>query len=1606
VDDALVSVALQHAKEALRGSEESFRMIVDSIPGLVVAMTPEGEVEFASQQCLDYFGKTLDELKGWTTSDLVHPDDLPRVLATWKHSVETGHPFESENRIRRADGVYRWFQVRALPVRKTGERITRWYCLHTDIDKRKHAEDRLQLLLEVTNQVVSNLPLRDLLRAISGSIRRVMQCDCASLALPVGENEELQLYVLDFPEGKGFLHEEGFFSIEGSPYGTAFQTRKPLALYSPFAAWLDNPVVQSRISEGFKSLCFLPLINRNRAIGTLNLGRLRADAFTEEELSFLGQVASQIAIAVENTSAYREITRAGAELEKALGEIKQRTEALRRSEGYLAEAQKLTHTGSWAWNVRTGVLFWSQEIYRIYNYAPHEMAPTWPQFLERVHPEDRPKIEQNAEMETTQKDWVDSQADFRIVLPDGTIKRLHTIAHPVLDESGEITEVVGTVMDVTEQWQARTELEKAFEEIKQRTEAARRSERELRDVVNTVPAHVWSTSPEGQVDFVNDRWLQFTGLTLDEAVGWKWEAVLHPDDRTRVLADWHTALKKGRAVEHEARVRRADGEYCWWFIRNVPLRDETGKLVRWYGTAIDIEDRKRAEQALRKSEERWRSVFENSAIGVALTDLNGRFLATNHVYQTMVGYTEEELRALCFLDVTHEDYREANRALITELLEGKRRQFQIEKKYLRKDGSSIWVSNNVSLVPGTERVPRFIMALSEDITERKRAEQALRRSEAYLAEAHRLAKTGSWAYSPAAEKCIYWSDEMLRIFGLDPQTSDLPDREEFLRLVHPQDRDRFNERIDKAFREKTDFVQDYRIVLTDGTVKHIQGIGHPVLDETGNIVEYVGTDVDVTERKRDEEKLRHTEADLLEAQRISQTGSWKHDVSSGKVTVSPEVYRIFGVTADEDPSAVEFWLNRNHPEDGKRIRELFERSEIQKTDYRADYRIVLPGGAVKYLHAIGHPVLNDSGDLVEFVGTVMDVTAAKQAEEALRRSEGYLAEAQKLTHTGSWAVPVPQFENAQREAGQELALLSRFGWNASYWSKEMYQIFGLDPAPKPPSYMEVVRLLHPEDARHYTPVVEQAIRDKTDFEIDHRLLLPNGAAKYIHVVGHPVVNASGDVIELVGTAMDVTEQLEARAALETAFEQIKAEETELRRMTDAIASYIYVLRPDGTVLHANQTVLDYTGLTLEDVQREDQRARIFHPEDVERLREERDEGLARGKPFELEQRALGKDGNYRWFLVRYNPLRDDQGNIIRWYATGTDIEDRKRAEERMLSENLALREQIDQALMFEEVVGTSPALRAVLARVAKVAPADSTVLLTGETGTGKELIARAIHKRSRRSSHAFVSVNCAAIPSSLIASELFGHEKGAFTGATQRRLGRFELAEEGTIFLDEVGELPAETQITLLRVLQEREFERVGGNQPIRSNARVIAATNRDLESAIAAGTFRSDLFYRLNVFPIEIPPLRERREDIPLLVEYFIAHFARKEGKSFRGISKKTLELLLSYPWPGNIRELQNVVERSVIVCETENFSVDESWLSRQPVVIGSKSQLELSEKLSTEEKKMIEDALSESGGRVAGPSGAAAKLGIHRSTLESKIASLKIDKYRFKTASASRSS
>src|SRR5467141_2818126 len=843
-------------------------------------------------------------------------------------------------------------------------------------------------ILEILRMILAGASLKEVLTSVARVVESHREGMLCSVWLLDQDRVHMRAIAApNLPESYVAALDGFVVGPQGGSCGAAVNQRRPVFVSDVLTDPILEQVRDIIAAHGIRACWSAPIIShQGEILGTFAFYFRSVRSPSPRDIHLIENATSIAGIAIERKKA---------------------EENLRRSEWCLLEAQRLGHSGSWSLDVSSGIVSSSPEMHRAFDVKPDDDCSSPDFWFNRIHPEDRKRVRDLFERCVIEK--TDYEAHYRLLLPDGTIKYQHSIGRPIVNEKGDLVEFVGTAIDVTEQAQARIELERAFEEIKQRTEAARRSEREFRDVVNTVPAYVWSTSPEGQVDFVNDRWLQFTGLALDEAVGWKWEAVLHPEDRTRVVADWHTAVKNGQAIESEARVRRADGEYCWWFIRNVPLRDETGKLVRWYGTAIDIEDR-------------------------------------------------------------------------------------------------------------------------------KRAEQALRRSEAYLAEAHRLAKTGSWAYSPAAEKCIYWSDEMLRIFGLDPQRN-LPDREEFLRLVHPEDRDRFNEQIEKSRREKSDFVQDYRIVLTDGTVKHIRGIGHPVLDETGNIIEYVGTDVDVTERKlaeeklrrseaflaqgqtlshtgsfgwsvlsgeiywseethkifehdrvakptlewimqrihpddrdrvkqtRDrasetgadfdlenrllmadgsvkyvhvlgralktsaenlefvgavtdvtaakqaEEKLRRSEADLLDAQRMSRTGSLKVDISSGTVTGSPQVFRIFGVMPGEDTSTPEFWLGRTHPDDQKRVRELFDRSITQKTDFDADYRIVLPDGAIKYLHSIGRPSFNESGNLVEFGGTIIDITERKQREEALRRSEGYLAEAQKLTHTGSWAAHVYQTEN-------------------------------------------------------------------------------------------------------------------------------------------------------------------------------------------------------------------------------------------------------------------------------------------------------------------------------------------------------------------------------------------------------------------------------------------------------------------------------------------------------------------------------------------------------------------------------------------------------------------
>src|SRR5436309_61274 len=600
----------------------------------------------------------------------------------------------------------------------------------------------------------------------------------------------------------------------------------------------------------------------------------------------------------------------------------------------------------------------------------------------------------------------------------------------------------------------------------------------------------------------------------------------------------------------------------------------------------------------------------------------------------------------------------------------------------------------------------------------------------------------------------------------------------------------------------------------------------------------------------------------------------------------------------------------------------------------------------------------------------------------LERSEFYLREGERLAHIGSWSL--------------------KSDGTFDYWSPETFVLFGFDPSEGIPTLPLWLTVLHPDDRDLLAKTLERIFRENVRIDVTYRVDHPKQGKRIMHSTGEPVVE-DGKVTRLIGNTLDITEQ-ENRA------EERRGSEYYLREGERLAHMGSWSLRPDGTFDYwSPETFVRFGFNPSEGIPTLPKWLTVLHPDDRDLVAKTLERIFREGVRIDVTYRVDHPKQGKRIMHSTGEPVAED-GKVTRLIGNTLDITEQENAmqelkkadgelralKDELYKENIVLRHEIGSTSMFEEVLGTSSALQNVLALAAKVAPTDSTVLIAGETGSGKELIARAIHKRSKRGERSFVGVNCAAIPSSLIMSELFGHEKGAFTGAMQRRLGRFELAEGGTLFLDEVGDLPLETQIALLRVLQEREFERVGGTEMLQCDVRVIAATNRDLHSAIAAGSFRSDLYYRLNVFPIELPPLRERKEDIPILVNYFVNRYAQRGGKKLDTIRKKSIEALQEYSWPGNVRELQNVIERSLIIVDTNEFSVDKNWLSHE---FQSSRRIGPASGISTEQEQ-IEAALAQTKGKVSGRHGAAPILGIPASTLESKIRTLRINKHAYKGA------
>ena len=769
---------------------------------------------------------------------------------------------------------------------------------------------------------------------------------------------------------------------------------------------------------------------------------------------------------------------------------------------------------------------------------------------------------------------------------------------------------------------------------------------------------------------------------------------------------------------------------------------------------------------------RWRSVFENSAIGVAVADLNGRVLATNANYQKMLGYTESEFQGLSFLEITHEDYREANSALVQEMLEGKRDQFQIEKPYRHKDGSLVWVRNNVSLVRDPDSTSPLLLALSEDITERRHAEEALQESEERTRLVLNSAAEGIFGCDSQGT-CLFCNTAAARILGYD-------DPEEMLgRNIH-------------ALEHHT---------RKDGTPYPIEEC--PI---------FVGFR---------ENRGVHIDDDVF----------WKKDGSS---------------------FPVEYW---------------------------------------------SHLLVRDD-KTVGAVVSFLDITDRKKAEEALRKSE-------QRKHT------LLEINNAI------ITNLTRDALFASAY-EAIQRVIPFDRAAfliyQPES--KTLKLLSMQG-----PIESDFFKVGKEYDLEETQISA-------WVLEHQEVVTRGDL------------QREQQSL------------GEKRLVAEGIQSYCVVPliamgQSMGTFAVWSKTQNRYT------------------EEDAELLREV------------ANQVALA-------------------------IANMTSYEEIASLKARLEKENVYLQEEIRTEHNFEEIVGDSPPLLALLRRVDQVAPTDSSVLIYGETGTGKELIARAIHDRSNRKNRPLVKVNCSAISAGLVESELFGHVKGAFTGAFERRIGRFELADGGTIFLDEVGELPLDTQVKLLRVLQEREFEPVGSNRSVHVDVRIICATNRNLEESIKAGTFRSDLYYRLNVFPLEVPPLRERRSDIDQLARFFVSRYARNLGKKITAISEDATQKLLSYSWPGNVRELQNLIERALILCNGPVLDLDCDLTTVSAPSFVSPPAPELAEvpyadqsplqTLQEVERAHILAVLQQTHGVIEGANGAAKTLGMHPNTLRHRIEKLGI--------------
>ena len=694
-----------------------------------------------------------------------------------------------------------------------------------------------------------------------------------------------------------------------------------------------------------------------------------------------------------------------------------------------------------------------------------------------------------------------------------------------------------------------------------REDSVRRAESEIRDVIDAIPAMVWIAAPDGKATFINRAWTEYLGLSLEEILGFDWPRTIHPDDVDRYLAAWRLSLASGQPLEQEVRYRRADGEYRWFLSRALPVRNKRGEIVEWYGIAADIEDRKRAQEAERRRESELRELIEAIPAMAWSASPDSSCTYVNKNWTEYTGLSLEETVGSGWLRAVHQQDAEQHLSSWQKSV-ATGQPFQNEVRFRRAaDGQYRWFTvRGVPLLDEQGRILKWY-GVAADIEDRKRAEQAreegARRSERELREVIERIPAMVWMTLPDGTATFVnrgWTE----YFGLS--------LEDLLgwgwtRIVHPDDVEQFVGKWRASLATGQPLETEIRVRRADSEYRCFLVRVVPAHDEQGKILNWYGAGTEIEDRKRAEDALRASEASLREAQRLTRTCSWRHDVLSDKVTVSPEGFLMYGIEPEDDASSADFYFRRMHPKDRPEFEQAYAAALLRKTDFEADVRIVLPDGTIKNIRSIGHPILDERGDVVEFVGAAIDVTEHHRAAQALRRSEAYLAEAQKLTKTGSWA----------RDPRVDLIV---------YCSDEIYRIFGVNPSDGIPSTETLMQRVHPDDRTRIRARMEEGVRDKVEHSFEYRIMLPDGNVKYLHHLRRPVINDAGEVVELIGTTMDITERKQAEEAKKAAEELASSHVEVMMRSLDVLAKepapekYIAeILRTIAQHLRAHRVIL-------------------------------------------------------------------------------------------------------------------------------------------------------------------------------------------------------------------------------------------------------------------------------------------------------------------------------------------------------------------------------------------------------------------------------------------------